>query len=50
MPTIVYYKPGAMGKGNLQRKRLSHIEIVLDRREIKNKRAIKNENNVNEKN
>ncbi len=29
-PIIKYFKPGAMGRANLQRKRLSHIEVTLD--------------------
>ncbi len=29
---ISYYKPGAMGRASTQRKRLSHLEIVLDRK------------------
>jgi large subunit ribosomal protein L22 len=28
-PRIKYFKPGAMGRANKQRKRLSHIKIVL---------------------
>lgn len=35
-PIIRYFKPGAMGRANPQRKRLSHIEIILDRRDKKN--------------
>lgn len=31
-PIIKYFKPGAMGRANMQRKRLSHVEIVLDRK------------------
>ncbi len=31
-PIIKYFKPGAMGRANVQRKRLSHIEIVLDKK------------------
>jgi large subunit ribosomal protein L22 len=30
-PIIKYHKPGAMGRANLQRKRFSHIEVVLQR-------------------
>jgi large subunit ribosomal protein L22 len=29
-PTVVYFKPGAMGRASVQRKRLSHIEVVLE--------------------
>jgi len=29
-PVITYFKPGAMGRACIQRKRLSHIEVVLD--------------------
>jgi len=28
-PVIRYYKPGAMGRASMQRKRLSHIEIMV---------------------
>ncbi len=31
-PIIKYFKPGAMGRANMQRKRLSHVEIVLDKK------------------
>lgn len=31
-PIISYFKPGAMGRACPQRKRLSHIEIILDKR------------------
>lgn len=41
-PVIKYYKPAAMGRASTQRKRLSHIQIVLERKEtldnkVKNK-------------
>lgn len=29
-PIIKYFKPGAMGRASIQRKRLSHIEVILD--------------------
>lgn len=29
-PIIRYFKPGAMGRGDVQRKRLSHISVVLE--------------------
>lgn len=29
-PVIKYYKPGAMGRASMQRKRLSHLEIILE--------------------
>ena len=29
-PTFKYFKPGAMGKSNVYRKRLSHISVVLE--------------------
>ncbi len=35
-PIIRYFKPGAQGRANPQRKRLSHIEIILDRKVSKN--------------
>ncbi len=28
-PTITYYKPGAMGRANPQRKRMSHMEVLV---------------------
>lgn len=36
-PVIKYFKPGAMGRANPQRRRQSHLEIVLEKREIKTK-------------
>ncbi len=30
-PTITYFKPGAMGRANPQRKRMSHIEVVVEK-------------------
>lgn len=35
-PIIRYFKPGAQGRANPQRKRLSHIEIILDKKNNKN--------------
>lgn len=29
-PTIRYYKPGAMGRAALQKRRMSHMKIVLE--------------------
>ena len=34
-PIMKYYKPGAMGRANVQRKRLSHLEVVLRRKDGK---------------
>ena len=31
-PVVTYFKPGAMGRANLQRKRMCHLEIVLDKK------------------
>ena len=31
-PIVTYFKPGAMGRANVQRKRLSHLEIQLDKK------------------
>ncbi len=36
-PIHRYFKPGAQGRANIQRKRLSHISVVLER--IKSKEA-----------
>lgn len=32
-PTYKYYKPGAMGRANIQRKRSSHISVILEQQE-----------------
>ncbi len=32
-PIIKYYKPGAMGRASIQRKRLSHLNIILEKKE-----------------
>ncbi|MBD3272887.1 50S ribosomal protein L22 [Candidatus Dependentiae bacterium] len=45
-PVIKYYKPGAMGRANVQRRRLSHLQIVLER---KDKVANKGDKKVNKK-
>lgn len=29
-PTIKYFKPGAMGRSNVYKKRLSHISVILE--------------------
>jgi large subunit ribosomal protein L22 len=29
-PTIRYFKPGAMGRSNIQRKRLSHMSVLVE--------------------
>jgi large subunit ribosomal protein L22 len=34
-PAMRYYRPGAMGRSGLQRKRLSHISIVLEQTDKK---------------
>jgi large subunit ribosomal protein L22 len=31
-PIIRYFKPGAQGRANMQRKRLSHLEIILEKK------------------
>ena len=31
-PVVTYFKPGAMGRASLQRKRMCHLEIVLDKK------------------
>ena len=30
-PTVRYFKPSAMGRASVQRKRLSHIEVVIEK-------------------
>lgn len=32
-PTMKYYKPAAMGRAAIQRKRMSHLEIVLSEKD-----------------
>ena len=32
-PTFKYFKPGAMGRSNVYRKRLSHISVILKNRD-----------------
>jgi len=32
-PTMKYYKPAAMGRAAIQRKRMSHLEVVLSEKE-----------------
>ena len=34
-PIIKYYKPGAMGRASIQRKRLSHLHVILEKKEKK---------------
>lgn len=29
-PIVRYFKPGAMGRANIQRKRLSHMSVILE--------------------
>lgn len=31
-PVVKYFKPSAMGRASMQRKRLSHLEVVLEQR------------------
>ena len=31
-PIVKYFKPGAMGRANEQRKRMSHLEIIIDKK------------------
>lgn len=31
-PIIKYFKPGAMGRANEQRKRMCHLEIIIDKK------------------
>lgn len=33
-PIITYYRPGAMGRANMQRKRLSHVSVILENKKI----------------
>jgi len=37
-PIIKYYKPGAMGRAMVQRKRLSHLQVILEKTELDKKR------------
>jgi large subunit ribosomal protein L22 len=30
-PIFRYFKPGAMGRANIQRKRLSHIQVIVEK-------------------
>lgn len=30
-PIFKYFKPGAMGRANIQRKRLSHISVIVEK-------------------
>ena len=32
-PIVKYYKPGARGSASMQRRRLSHLEIILDKKQ-----------------
>ena len=32
-PVIKYYKPGAMGRAMVQRRRMSHLEVVLEKKD-----------------
>jgi len=32
-PIVKYYKPGAMGRAMVQRKRLSHLQVTLQRKD-----------------
>ena len=34
-PVIKYFKPGAMGRASIQRKRLCHLEVILERKKSK---------------
>ncbi|MBU4270042.1 50S ribosomal protein L22 [Candidatus Dependentiae bacterium] len=34
-PTVKYFKPGAMGRASIQRRRLSHLQIILEKKEVK---------------
>ena len=34
-PMVKYFKPGAMGRSNVYRKRMSHIGVVLESTERK---------------
>ena len=31
-PIVKYFKPGAMGRASVQRKRLCHLEVILDKK------------------
>ncbi len=34
-PSIRYFKPGAMGRANMQKRRFSHISVILESKEKK---------------
>ena len=40
-PVIKYHKPGAMGRASIQRKRLSHLEVILQKVAQKKDKVIK---------
>ena len=33
-PTVKYFKPGAMGRASIQCRRLSHLQIILEKKEV----------------
>lgn len=39
-PTFRYYKPGAMGRGNVYRKRFSHISVSLQAKKVKQAKEV----------
>jgi large subunit ribosomal protein L22 len=41
-PILKYFKPGAMGRANIQRRRFSHISVTLEAKKVEAKKAEQN--------
>jgi large subunit ribosomal protein L22 len=39
-PIMRYYKPGAMGRATIQRKRFSHISVILEDNSLENSKEV----------
>ena len=44
-PIVHYFKPGAMGRSNPRRKRLSHIQVILTSRDAQKEKVAFNSHN-----